>query len=47
VVVKTRNKSKVVNTFKVIRRFYERIGWKDKVEEIDNIFINFVDELYY
>lgn len=45
--VKLRNKHKVVDTLKVIRRFYDRIGWRDKVEEIDDIFISSLKELTY
>lgn len=32
---------------KVIRRFYDRIGWRDKVEEIDDIFMDALKELTY
>ncbi|MEM0026072.1 MAG: hypothetical protein QXV93_04475 [Zestosphaera sp.] len=44
---KTRNKDKVINTLKAIRRFYERIGWRDKVDEIDEIFMNSIEEFSY
>lgn len=42
-----RNKDKVVNTLKVMRRFYDRIGWRDKVNEVDEIFMNSLDEFSY
>lgn len=42
-----RNKDKVVNTLKTIRRFYDRIGWKDKVDEVDEIFMNSLKEFSY
>jgi len=47
VVIELRNKSKVIDTLKVIRRFYERVGWGDKVDEVDELFINSLVEFSY
>jgi hypothetical protein len=47
VVVELRNKSKVIDSLKVIRRFYERVGWRDKVDEVDELFINSLAEFSY
>lgn len=42
-----RNKNKVINTLKALRRFYDRIGWGDKVNEVDEIFMNSLEEFSY
>ncbi|MEM0014200.1 MAG: hypothetical protein QXS42_06215 [Zestosphaera sp.] len=45
--IKLRNRDKVIGTLKFVRRFYDRIGWGDKVEEVDEIFMNSLEELFY
>jgi hypothetical protein len=33
-----RNYRITIRTLKVLRRFYERLGWKDKVSDVDRAF---------
>jgi len=38
-----RNFKSIVKSLKLIRGFYERLGWKEKVDEVDEITIDYLD----
>lgn len=39
-----RNFKKARDSLKLLRRFYSRLGWRDKVEEVDEEFYTALEE---
>ncbi len=42
-----RNFDKALGSLKIMRRFYERLGWSEKVEAVDNVVVNVLKESTY